>query len=280
MKYLLALLLSLLPGLLPAATLPPAEPVPGGIAVIPLTSDKTPVPSAYFAGQRVMVVKNAGKWTAVVGLPLTTKPGTATLHVRSGKRKTRRSFTVHDKVYETQRITIKDKRKVDPTAQDLKRIRRESRIMHTAFTTWHARAAVPLRLDLPATGPISSPFGLRRVFNGEARNPHSGIDIAAAAGTPIHAPAAGRVAAVGHYFFNGNTVLIDHGQGLVTMYCHMQKIMVRKGQQLARDQVIGLVGQTGRATGPHVHWSVSLNNARVDPGLFLAPGTLAKLEGR
>jgi len=278
MKYLFALLLLFCSGILHATTLPQAEPVPGGIAVVPLASgDKRP-PSAYFAGQRVMVLKNAGQWVAIVGIPLASKPGTATLQIQRGAQKTSQAFTIHDKNYTTQRITIKDKRKVDPTAQDLKRIRRESRIMHSAFTTWHPRDDVPLRLDLPAKGPVSSPFGLRRIFNGQARNPHSGLDIAAAAGEPIHAPAAGRVAAVGNYFFNGNTVLIDHGQGLVTMYCHMQKIMVKKGQTLSRGEVIGLVGQTGRATGPHVHWGVSLNNARVDPGLFLAPGILAKLE--
>ncbi len=280
MKYLLALTLSLFSTVLPAAELPQGEPVPGGIAIVPLTNGDSPAPSAYFAGQRVMVLKNAGKWTAVIGIPLKSTPGTATLKVRNGGHSSSHSFTIHDKTYKTQRITIKDKRKVDPTALDLKRIHRESRIMHAAFTAWHARDNVPLQLDLPVHGPISSPFGLRRVFNGEPRNPHSGLDIAVPAGTPIHAPASGRVAALGHYFFDGNTVLIDHGQGLVTMYCHMKKILVKKGQQLSRGDVIGLAGQTGRATGPHVHWGVSLNNARVDPGLFLAPGALAKLEGR
>jgi murein DD-endopeptidase MepM/ murein hydrolase activator NlpD len=278
-KYLLPLLLAFSWGILHAATLPQAEPVPGGIAIVPLTGNAKHLPDVYFNGQRVMVLKNAEQWTAIVGIPLDTKPGTATLRIQtSGKQPTSQDFIIHDKEYATQRITIKDKRKVNPSAQDLKRIRREHRVMQAVFTAWHAQDVVPLRFDLPAEGPVSSPFGLRRVFNGEPRNPHSGVDIAVPAGVPIHAPAAGRVAAVGNYFFDGNTVLIDHGQGLVTMYCHMQKIMVKKGQRLARGEVIGLVGQTGRATGPHVHWGVSLNNARVDPALFLAPAALAKLE--
>ena len=281
MKYLFALLLAFFYSISYAAVLPQAEPVPGGVAIVPLSSGDQHAPSVYFNGQRIMVLKDAGQWVAIVGIPLNSAPGTATLQIRTdAAHHTSRTFTIQDKAYTTQRITIKDKRKVDPNIQDLKRIHREHRVMQAVFTAWHAQDAVPLRFDLPAQGPVSSPFGLRRIFNGEARNPHSGLDIAADAGAPIHAPAAGRVAAVGNYFFDGNTVLIDHGQGLVTMYCHMQKIMVKKGQQLARGEVIGLVGQTGRATGPHVHWGVSLNNARVDPGLFLAPDTLAKLEGK
>jgi murein DD-endopeptidase MepM/ murein hydrolase activator NlpD len=279
MKYLTALLMMITSGLLHAATLPHPEPVPGGVAVVPLAGNGAETPRAYFNGQRLMVIKDGQRWLAVVGVPLDTKPGDYTLRVDSAdKTTTQVNFTLHDKQYETQRLTIKDKRKVEPTAEDLKRIERESRVMKAAFETWRDQADVPLQFDLPAQGPLSSPFGLRRIFNGEPRAPHSGIDIAAAAGSPIRAPAPGRVAAVGNYFFNGNTVLIDHGQGLVTMYCHMQKIAVKKGQQLARGDVIGYVGQTGRATGPHVHWSVSLNNARVDPALFLSPDTVAKLE--
>jgi murein DD-endopeptidase MepM/ murein hydrolase activator NlpD len=279
MKYLFALTLIFCSGALYAA-LPRAEPVPGGIAVVPLAADTgKPAPHVFFDGRRVMVLKHAARWTAVVGIPLDSKPGTTVVTIQTaGGQKTHRNFTIHAKAYATQRISIKDKRKVNPSAQDLKRIHREHRVMQAVFTAWRSRDDVPLQFNLPVRGPISSPFGLRRIFNGQPRNPHSGLDIAVPAGTPIHAPAAGRVAAVGNYFFDGNTVLIDHGQGLVTMYCHMQKIMVKKGQRLSRGDVIGLAGQTGRATGPHVHWGVSLNNARVDPALFLPPDALSKLE--
>jgi murein DD-endopeptidase MepM/ murein hydrolase activator NlpD len=273
-KYLLSLLLACACGALHAAALPHAEPAPGGVAIVPLGRDAGEAPRAYFRGDRAMVLKRGRKWLAVIGIPLDAKPGTYTVRVEGRSL----GFTVHAKQYAVQRLTIEDKRKVEPTAEDLERIRRESAIIHAALAAWHDKKDVALRFDLPVLGPVSSTFGLRRIFNGEPRNPHSGLDIAVPAGTPIHAPAPGRVAAVGNFFFDGKMVMIDHGQGLVTMYAHMEKILVKTGQRLARGEVIGLVGQTGRATGPHLHWGVSLNDARVDPTLFLSPDSLARLE--
>jgi murein DD-endopeptidase MepM/ murein hydrolase activator NlpD len=127
-----------------------------------------------------------------------------------------------------------------------------------------------LRFQAPVDGRRSGSFGLRRVFNGQARNPHSGMDIAAPTGTPVRAPAAGTVIDCGDYFFNGNTIWLDHGGGLLTMMCHLQTIEVAEGDGVEVGQRIASVGATGRATGPHLHWSVSLNRAMVDPALFIA----------
>jgi murein DD-endopeptidase MepM/ murein hydrolase activator NlpD len=151
------------------------------------------------------------------------------------------------------------------------RVATETAKVRAVLDSFSSHAPGTLRLDQPVPGRRSSSFGLRRMFNGESRNPHSGMDIAAPTGTPIKAPLAGRVVDVGSYFFNGNNVVVDHGQGLLTMYCHLSKIRVEVGQALKRGDVLGDVGATGRVTGPHLHWGVSLNGAMVDPALFLPP---------
>jgi len=252
-----------------AIELPEAEAVPGGVALLELPAAETP-PSATFNGKPVMVLANGSAYTAVVGLPLATKPGTHTLHIKNATGKVvSRKFTVTDKTYQSQHITIKNKRMVNPEKRDMERIGREQRKIKKALASWHEQPPETLHFLLPVEGPMSSPFGLRRFFNEQARKPHSGLDLAAAEGTPIKAPASGRIADTGDFFFNGNTVFIDHGQGLVTMYCHMSRIDVEPGQQVAGGEIIGAVGKTGRVTGAHLHWGVSLNDARVDPMLFL-----------
>ncbi|MCY1281057.1 hypothetical protein D9M70_298560 [compost metagenome] len=245
------------------------KPVPGGVAVIQLGNGNE-TPKASYQGKPVMVIKEEGRdWIAIVGIPLTVKPGTQQVQVRQGAASRSQNFTVGAKHYKEQRITLKNTRQVNPLPQDLKRIERELAEQTTAYRTFSPGTPSNLVLDKPVSGPLSSPFGLRRFFNGEERNPHSGLDFAVPAGTPIKTPAAGRVILIGDYFFNGRTVFVDHGQGFISMFCHMSKVEAQLGQQLPRGGVVGRVGATGRATGPHMHWNVSLNDARVDPAIFI-----------
>ncbi|MDH2433454.1 peptidoglycan DD-metalloendopeptidase family protein [Pokkaliibacter sp. MBI-7] len=245
------------------------HPVPGGVAVVDL-GDNDAAPQAFYQDKPVLVVReNKQHWIAIVGIPLKTAKGSQTLKVRDAFGSREASFEVGTRQYREQHITLKNKRQVNPLAEDLKRIDRELAEQNAAYATFTLRQPSNLLFDRPVTAPLSSPFGLRRFFNKEERAPHSGLDFAAAAGTPIQTPAAGRVILVGDYFFNGKTVFVDHGQGLISMFCHMSQIKVRVGDELKRHAVIGNVGQTGRATGPHLHWNVSLNGTRVDPTIFI-----------
>ncbi|UCH52509.1 MAG: M23 family metallopeptidase, partial [Pseudomonadota bacterium] len=158
-----------------------------------------------------------------------------------------------------------------------KRIEQDRIVIGRAFASWEDRDVETLRFSPPANGRLSSAFGLRRVFNGQPRAPHSGLDIAAPQGTPVHAPADGVVIETGNYFFNGNTVFLDHGQGLISMFNHLHTIDVGPGTPVARGAQLGTIGVTGRVTGAHLHWTVSLNDTRVDPALFLAEAELARL---
>lgn len=247
---------------------PTHTPVPGGVAVLELpTSAQSP--EAQFNGNPVMVLRQEMRWIAVVGLALDTKPGTKTLTGNAGGMPFSIDFEVSPKEYESQYLTIKNKRQVNPNPQDLERIKGDRKEMDGALALFTEQSADNTQFIQPVEGRKSSSFGLRRFYNNQPRRPHSGMDIAAPTGTPIRSPANGTVVATGDYFFNGNTVLLDHGNGLVTLYCHLSEISVSVGQNLSQGDVLGLVGATGRVTGPHLHWSVSLNRAMVDPALFL-----------
>jgi len=258
-----------------SSALPLAAAVPGGVAIVELGA-AAQRPSATFGGHRVMVLskpQREGSWLAVVGIGLAADPKKRqTLDVRAGDGTAREiAFALEPKKYAEQRLTVAP-RHVDLSPQDLARYERER--VHLAdvssrFTA--SREPATLRLASPTDGPRSSSFGLRRIFNGEKRNPHSGMDIAAPTGAPVVAAAAGAVADTGDYFFNGNTVIVDHGQGFLTLYCHLSAIETAVGALVETGAQIGRVGATGRVTGAHLHFSVYLNATPVDPALFLGP---------
>lgn len=263
----LALLVAAAP-LPPAIALPQHTPVPGGVAVVDLGSASGQAPSARRGEQSLAVVREHNRWYALIGIPLDTPPGNLDFEVFSRSTVSTRSVAVTEKRYPEQRLTIKDQRKVEPNPDDLLRIEREQKITE-AVKKRFSEGEPDTVLDQPAPGPLSSRFGLKRFFNGQPRNPHAGLDVAAGTGTPIRAPSDGIVADTGNYFFNGNTVFVDHGQGLITAYMHLSRIDVRPGQSVRRGDLLGAIGATGRVTGPHLHWAVILNNTPVDPELFL-----------
>lgn len=258
---------------LPAlASLPQSSSVPGGVAVIPLGSASASAekPQSWLGDQPVLVAADHGLWYAVVGLSLDTAPGPHELSVKIGGATKTLSFEVRPKHYPEQHIKLKDKGKVQLSPADLARAEREIAAILELKHHWRAEAETDLALIIPVKGRRASRFGLRRFFNGEPRAPHAGLDVAVPRGTPVKASARGNVLAVGDYFFNGKTVFIDHGNGLITMYCHLDRIDVKPGATVSKGQVIAHSGKTGRATGPHLHWSVVLNGAMVDPELFIA----------
>ena len=262
------------------ADLPFTAPVPGGIAIVCVGRTPAAAPEVTFEGQRVLVARVGDAWQAVVGLPLALKPGAHRLAVAQGEKPERTiPFRVGSRDYDKQYVTLANRRQVDPEPDDLRRIAREQERLARAFSTYSDFESDGLAFDLPSEGRVSGGFGSRRYFNNEPRLPHSGLDIAAPEGTPIAAPAAGRVIETGDFFFNGLSVVLDHGQGVVTMYNHLSRIDVVKGLRVARGEKIGAVGKTGRVTGPHLHWSVSLNNARVDPALFLSSEARKQVAG-
>ncbi len=272
-----------------APTLPLSRAVPGGVVVLqltplhvtplhvtpsPETDSTTSPPLARFGGAPVMVLQRGDAWLAIVGIPLSQQPGDAAIELGDAATpSTGLTFRVRPAYYRTQRLKVPPAQ-VELSAADLQRVTGEREHIQAALATFSPQLPATLRLRAPVAGRRSSSFGLRRVFNGEARDPHSGMDISAPLGAAVLAAADGVVIDVGSYFFNGNTVLVDHGSGLISMYCHLATVSVHAGQPLTGGSPLGTVGATGRVTGPHLHFGVALNRAFVDPALFLraAPG--------
>ena len=260
MKLKILLLALLLPAIADADTA-----WPGGIAFLELGPADGEPPVVEFNGKRVLVMAEDGQWHAAVGVPLAAETGRASITFDNGMTM---SFDVVEHAYAEEHLQVA-KSYVSLSEEDLARYHRERKVIDAALNNWRDVPVAGVALDSPVDGPRSSSFGKRRFYNTAPRSPHPGMDIAVPEGTPIRAPRAGVVTETGDFYFNGNTVFIDHGQGFVTMYCHLSEIGVNKGQEIAASDVIGLVGKTGRVTGAHLHFGTYLNGNAVDPALLI-----------
>lgn len=240
----------------------------GGVGLIRIKVEQGETPRVTWVNKEIYLASNDQKtvWYGLIGVDLKARPGQYKILViilPSGHKK-HLKIKIVEKDYGVRRLTL-PKKMVDLDAETLKRVIKESRMMKSL---WHAPPPTPIWSGAflrPIPGKLVGPFGRRSIINDQPRSPHSGVDLKGKRGTPIKAANNGKVALIGNHFFSGKSVVIDHGGGIQSMYFHLDKIMAKEGQTIIKGQVIGLVGSTGRSTGPHLHWGMRVNGARVDP---------------
>ena len=238
---------------------------PGEVVVLTITAPDPAAAVTVRAFDRDWRTFAEGRRTRVlIGIDLAVTPGRYPVAIAAGAAQTTYPLIVKARAFRTRRLTV-DPDLVNPPAEALERIAREARELEQA---WTASADVNL-WDGPFVRPVAEPansaFGTRSFYNGEPRTPHGGADFASPEGTPVSAPNAGRVVLAGSRYFTGGTVVIDHGLGLFSLFAHLSSVDVAAGDVVKPRTVVGRVGATGRVTGPHLHWAVRANGARVDP---------------
>src|SRR5262245_57936543 len=282
MRLATVALLSLLMAQARPASPPPAVKVtvsaraiqPGEVVVLSLASAK-PIDTVHArAFDRALVTfKDGDGWFVVAGIDLDVKAGSYPVAIDVGSGKTTEhvlhTLVVRSKAFPTRQLKVDDAF-VNPPASAQERIAQDTRDLNDAWSHPSGTKLWDTGFIKPVPEAANSAFGTRSVFNGQARNPHSGADFPSPAGTPVKAPAAGRVVIAKDLYFSGNTVVIDHGLGLFSLLAHLSAIDVQPGATVDTGDIIGKVGATGRVTGPHLHWAVRLAGARVDPVSLLA----------
>lgn len=244
---------------------------PGEIVIVTITST-APISAPKvraFEQDLTPFTENDRTWRVLVGIDIATKPGKHLVTIDAGGERQTHPLIVAPKTFPTRRLTV-DQAFVDPPESVKKRIDDEAELVAAIW-----KASVLERLW---TGPFVRPvphaansaFGTRSIFNGQPRNPHGGADFPSPAGTPVKAPNAGKVVLVRNLYYSGNTVIVDHGLGMFSYFAHLSEMTVAEGEPVTPGMVVGAVGATGRVTGPHLHWTVRVSNARVDPLALLA----------
>jgi murein DD-endopeptidase MepM/ murein hydrolase activator NlpD len=256
-------------------TVTPAVVRQGDVALIVVTgAASAPEMDGSLAGRPLFFFPYADGYATLIGIDLEAKPGKTPWRLgfmdgTGAPRKAAGTITVKARNFPVQRLSL-PKSMVDLSPDDERRANAETARLRTLFDTigperlWSGRFTKPVASDARAEG-----FGSRRIINGKPRSPHSGADFSAPAGTPVVASGRGRVALVVEFFFGGRLVALDHGEGLYTLYMHLERADVAQGVLVERGSIIGAVGSTGRATGPHLHWAAHLRSARIDPDALL-----------
>jgi len=249
-------------------TLMPTTIAQGEVALLSIQKLGKVKPKVIWMGKKITLLSDNKNdaWEGFIGDDLTTKPGRYKLKINLTNSNKTHAITVNvpARDYGVRRLTL-PKKMVELDASALKRVRRESKIIKKLFISSGKNPLWVGRWIRPVPGMIVGPFGRRSIINGMQRSPHSGVDLKAAEGDPIKAINRGTVALVAHLFFSGLSIVIDHGGGIQSMYFHLSKDLVKVGQLVEKGAIIGLAGSSGRATGPHLHFGIRLNNRRIDP---------------
>ena len=242
---------------------PKHSPFPGGIINLEIFNLTFPKPNK----DQLLCQESLNSWRIIQPIPLSYNKNNLKLYIDEENFK---EFKIINKVYRVSKIQINQQKFIHPSKKDNERAAMELALMNKAFTSYsNKRFFSDLSMQWPVEGIISSEFGVRRFINGNQRNPHLGTDIFADIGTKIVAPLEGKVILVGNFFYRGNVIFIDHGNGLISSYSHLSEILVKKGDFITKNELIGKVGKSGRVTGPHLHWQVTLKGIHIDPEIFL-----------
>ncbi len=255
-------------------TLVPPSIENGGVSRLRYLGEPPATAIARCNGKVIHLTPDAGGATALVGVDLDTSPGDYPVTVEvvdsSGHSALlETALQVRAATRPVERLTLPEAMVSPRDPEILRRIDRERAQIDQLLAGRSPAAAIPV-FELPVPDPAGSVFGLRRVLNGQPRSPHAGLDFRSPAGRPVRVAAPGRVVFAGDLYYSGTTVIVDHGDGLFSQYAHLQELRCRVGQDLIQGDVVGIVGSTGRATGPHLHWALRLRGDRVDPLAVLA----------
>ncbi len=250
---------------------------PGEVVLVSITSAKPllNVSGVVFARTfPFFATSNPRVWRGLIGIDLETKAGRYAVELRGTCNDGEAVHAVHSleisgKRFPTRRLTV-DEKYVTPPKELEERIRLEAKRVERIFGVVTPQKMWSGSFAAPVPGPANENFGKRSILNGKPRSPHTGVDFTADAGTPIAAPNSGKVVLADDLYFSGNTIIIDHGLGLYSFFAHLSRFSVREGDLVKAGQIIGRVGSTGRSTGPHLHWTVRLEETRVDPLSLMA----------